>query len=411
MASKPIENPSSQGAIPDPEIPTERPSSSKGRPGAGARSRKAERSRFKQNEQFDKTLQQTLSDKFAVVKTQEVFGPRVQTLSTPPLRVELRTACYARLCHHVVQVLHGACKIQRASEIDAASACEYDYETLLYATAFQLDAKEYYATIGSFLTEMQPPDEAYVSEQVVRCLGRGILPLSVALDQIGKFTLSGHGQTFYPKISPRRSLSVKYRAGDGNVLSEYIGRVVRGRPVVLDGAPVLGADGYPLYYECSDDAARLFNLGITDAQGNLTATFIGDPNSFQWFGLVRFHVEHGHTPLTLAQVIARYLDLLARVERKLGSGALSPLSIERGLGQASQLVGCAEVEEGDLEVQAWCSRVVPDDAYMYAVALGLGTDGQGLHSRDIAVNVTTVSCSGMLVALANMLCKQLRRSL
>lgn len=384
------------------------------RKGKGARSNQAEQFRVKKNQQFQQGLDRKLEE-FRVqlgYSSADILGQRnLNPQIHPQHEIEVDISTIVELCHDTAEVLHTACKVPPSPNTD--QAIDYDAETLLWAASLQIETKIFNARLQSnFL-----PDIRFerLATRVNKLLGNALLPITVFIDQIGKFPLND--QVFIPKISGDGDFTYTGLAQPQNPARAMIQGLANSDPV---GTPTqaVGPRGGIMYVsiipgrEIHAVAAGLVALRPGGNQESpedyeLTADFLQNPLSFNYFGIASFVEAVGAPQPQFDQVVQRYVELMGRVDKKLRD-AYASLSLTSGRGTESQLVYTTPMTNEISSVVAWSPRNVMDDSMIMGAVLKLGELDQPYGDRRIAYSECVIDVSAGITQLANVLTKRLK---
>lgn len=385
--------------------------------GKGAKSRQAERFREKKNKEFGAALDKKIEEfKISLgYKPEELFGTRqINPVIKPQLEVPVSTQIIGEICDTTAEVLHTACKVPPAPGVTPQEAIQYDAETLKFATALQLEAKFFNGRKGSeYLVDVH--NERLV-QRVCNLLSDALIPISVYLDQVGRFSIDG--QIFIPATSGHAFVYSKL--GDIANIARDDFACFRDNP---DPAPegsipinVVGINGGQMHVVIPPDSVQLAaqrGLILQVREGDvlniqnygLNPAFIQNPNAFQWFGVIQMtEVMPQRVMLQFDQVVTRYTELRGRVNKKLRD-VFVDVKLVNGEGTESQLVNTTDI--GGSEVTAWAFRNVKEDALMFGALLQLGVPGPQSAEQVKAVE-TVIDTAGAIQMLANVLTKRLR---
>lgn len=401
---------SAQGAVGESSSTPEGDKGSKGkqRRGRGSKSRQAEKFREKKNIEWDKNFQASIEKKKIELgySSEDLFGKRtISAVTTPQLQVPINTDTVSELCDLVAETLHTACKIPPSPNVPHdEDTIAYDADTLRWVSSVQIEAKMYHARAG---TEFSPSTQAGVrdiAQDAPILLPEAILPLSVFIDQIGRFVLDT--QIFVPSYNGVQDFGyIQLSNLTNRSRANFADLVIEAQPAGIE-TPLYSEGGRRYHAALANDEAAvpLIERGILTQDGLFTAEFLAAPMNFNFVGLLNFFIPAEPTPIPeFNTIVARFAELQGRVNKKLNN-AFAVVDLSKGEGLPSQLV---YTRDAGRNVDAWSPRRVPMDSLEIGTVLSLGWNNP-LGKIEVAQIMTVMNTSGALQALANILTKRVR---
>lgn len=361
------------------------------RKGKGARHHDAEKFRERKNEKFDQLQRKDFQAKRTSTDTVDtLFGTPSLTLAQPINQFTITTKLVPSLSAKIADILHNACKVPVNPLFD-------DAQLIALVASLQIEAKTWFArdatpyAIADTLLESR-------ARRVASTLPDVIFPLSYYIEQIGRVSVDH--QVLVPGI-----LGYSYSDIIENPSLYGFGTMP---PNVTELPTGNALTGCRIWIECINPEQGIAR-GILGNNGTaLSNEFLTDPNSFNWYGVLRI-LPAGSLIPTLDQIIDNYNELIGRINRRINN-VLVAGDLKKGCGTTAQLVTSIELEPTEKLIEVWTNRRI-DEASL--IVGGVFEFGDGLtdtddHSRGFRVQEATFRVEGMLGRFLRNLTNRLR---
>lgn len=379
----------------------------KSRKGRGAASRQAENHRTKINIKGEQVIEKGLNSQLVSLgySASEVLGDLLDTvIVTPSLDVRVSTHVAIELISKTVDTLYYACKLSPPAGKTPDVGRLFDKETLFFVTAYQLEAKLYFAQTKWQRTFISDERDSRV-RSTARLLDRSLIPMAIYIDQIGWTRASE--QVFVPMSDHHRSTLPEdwFDPRNSSRLREY-GAVVPDGVINLNRVDFTGRN-LGLRIVDQQGAVEQGIITVVDGTMHLTPDYEARCLQPTALGVCAVVPVETNVPPPYPDIIERFNELFGRVEKRL-SDAFPQLNICEGRGTGAILVGSSRDQFNLSHITTWAQREISHDAYSFGAVFEFGRNDDPLHDEETALHRVSVDAYGIIQRVANLVTKKLK---